>query len=132
MNPSNSLPINWSTQTNAYNEQDQSPFTGSMPSFLGPSDLGASYQNPLETHRSGFSAIDQDVSMTGNEAENAATALQQLAGPSTNNTTSRPTKSDRLDWDRYKPIIKDLYIDQNKNLPETMKFMSENHSFVAR
>lgn len=92
--------------------------------------FGTRQQNPFETHHSDFAEADHDVNMTGNDSERVA--LQQVADPSIENTRSRPADKQRLDWDSHKAIIKDLYIDQNKSLPETMKIMGDSYSFHAR
>ena len=40
-------------------------------------------------------------------------------------------RGERLDWNAHKDIIKKLYIDQNRSLPETMEAMKERYSFDA-
>lgn len=50
-------------------------------------------------------------------------------------TTATPVKSgrtpSRYDWSKYMPIIKKLYIDDDKTLKEVLEIMQREHNFVA-
>ena len=46
-------------------------------------------------------------------------------------TTSRRSKYRNLDWDGAKARIKELYLDEDRTLQETMRIMKEAHSFDA-
>lgn len=37
----------------------------------------------------------------------------------------------RYDWSKYMPIIKKLYIDEDKTLKEVLETMQREHNFVA-
>ena len=52
------------------------------------------------------------------------------AGPPGNNTTRR-SKYRHLDWEAHKGRIKQLYLDDDKTLAETMDIMKTGHSFEA-
>ena len=39
------------------------------------------------------------------------------------------SKYGKLDWDRYKEEIRSLYLEENRNLADTMRIMKERHSF---
>lgn len=57
------------------------------------------------------------------------------AGSSPSSSTSseqeRPRVLRESDWLRYRPRIKQLYIDQNLTLKEVMDIMRAEHSFFA-
>ena len=46
-------------------------------------------------------------------------------------TASRRSKYKGLDWDEHKPKIKELYLDEDRSLSETMRIMKEAYSFNA-
>lgn len=50
-------------------------------------------------------------------------------------TSTKPSKSGRMpsryDWSKHKPIIKKLYIDEDKTLKEMLEIMQREHNFVA-
>lgn len=50
-------------------------------------------------------------------------------------TSAKPFKSgrtpSRYDWSKHKPMIKKLYIDEDKTLKEMMEIMQREHNFVA-
>ncbi|KAJ4417851.1 hypothetical protein N0V82_005908 [Gnomoniopsis sp. IMI 355080] len=50
-------------------------------------------------------------------------------------TSAKPVKSgrtpSRYDWSKHKPMIKKLYIDEDKTLKEMMEIMQREHNFVA-
>ncbi|KAJ4388058.1 hypothetical protein N0V93_008663 [Gnomoniopsis smithogilvyi] len=50
-------------------------------------------------------------------------------------TSTKPLKSgrtpSRYDWSKHKPIIKKLYIDEDKTLKEMLEIMQREHNFVA-
>jgi hypothetical protein len=88
-----------------------------------------SYHNPFQADTAYSLQHNTDVSMTGPEVENLPPSSIAKAPPERG--SSRRVKYDHLDWDTHKAAIRSLYIDQNKNLSETMESMRNLHSFDA-
>lgn len=126
---SNSLyPFDWNNQKSAYNGLVHDPLGEPSPVISGSSAFSASYQNPF---RAGTANVPQpsDISMEGIEMEQPPAPSTASAQPETG--SSRRAKFEQLDWNAHKASIKNLYLDENKSLPETMKVMNDIHSFKA-
>jgi hypothetical protein len=48
------------------------------------------------------------------------------------NAATRARRIDPEDWERLRPQVEELYINDDKKLEEVMDIMALNHSFYAR
>lgn len=46
-------------------------------------------------------------------------------------TSQKPKLADPLNWDAQRPLIKKLYLDENRPLTEVMKLMKRDQGFSA-
>ncbi|KAF5705093.1 rhomboid family [Fusarium mundagurra] len=71
--------------------------------------------------------VAEDPTVPGeyvNELPNTAASIPA-------NRPGRRRKYDNLDWESHRAVLKQLYLDENKTLAETMAKMKERYSFVA-
>ena len=129
MNPYQYFQTGYDNRLPANNGQVRGLFTESSRPASGSSIFGTSYQAQLQNNIANYPQPENDTLMEDAEAQEQATLAAARAQPRT--TSSRPAKSQQLDWKTHKPAIKRLYIDQNKSLPETMQAMDEQYSFKA-
>lgn len=133
MNPHPSMPFGWHNDGTAYGQQVHGLLGGSSQMPSNSAAFEASYQIPFAADMANEAQPSNDVSMANYETE---PQLGPQPGPSIhraqrNARPSRRARSEHLDWNAYKDTIKELYIDQNKSLPETMAVMNEQYSFNA-
>ncbi|KAL8767768.1 MAG: hypothetical protein Q9209_005854 [Squamulea sp. 1 TL-2023] len=89
----------------------------------------ASYQNPVVTDTANEGQPSNDVSIMNHEIEPQPRPI--IPGAVQVARSSHRARSGHLDWNTYKETIKELYINQNKSLPETMDAMNKQYSFDA-
>ena len=129
MDPHPSFQFGWENDENTYDQQghgllglhSQTPTTSSV--------FGQQYQMPIAAHLANEVQVSNDTPMRNNEEEPQPAPLPHGAQPDTR-FQSRG-RSERLDWNAHKDMIRELYIDQNYSLPETMEAMRERYSFDA-
>lgn len=111
---------------------------------------------PVFSHRDGFNGATsiqssvQEASGVGlSSGYDPAQILTSMLQDLSNNVSSQPNRSNEwpmhppssprssmtlavtpLDWENYRDVIRSLYIDQNKSLPETMKIMEDTFRFT--
>ncbi|KAM0277130.1 hypothetical protein ACHAO9_012640 [Fusarium lateritium] len=96
------------------NAPDQ-PYFPSHPGIAGVSQAPAhAAEEPNPTVPEGYA----------NEQPNAAASTQA-------NRPGRRRRYDNLDWESHREVLKQLYLDDNNTLSETMARMEERYSFVA-
>ncbi|KAL8777117.1 MAG: hypothetical protein Q9213_007998 [Squamulea squamosa] len=98
-----------------------------MPSMSSAFD--ATYQNPFATDTANEGQPSNDVSMMMYEIEPQLGPT--IPGADQDARSSRRARNGHLDWNAFKETIKELYINQNKSLPETMDAMNKQYSFNA-
>jgi hypothetical protein len=96
--------------------------------LLPPSDAAAagSFNNDNARGQSPRDVIMKDETKTSQHHHEPAQDIQEQP-----KTSLRRSKYGNLDWDRYKEQIRELYLDDNKSLDDTMRTMEEKHSFTA-
>ncbi|KAL8713832.1 MAG: hypothetical protein Q9225_006682 [Loekoesia sp. 1 TL-2023] len=133
MDPHPSTPFGWHNDGTAYAQQSHGLLGGSSQIPSTSAAFEASYQNPFAAGMANEAQPGNDVSMANYEME-PQPGLQpgpSIHGAQRGARPSRRARSGHLDWNAYKDTIKELYIDQNKSLPETMEAMNERYSFNA-
>lgn len=131
MDPHNQFSAAWDSRGPAYNQQGYG-LSGDYSNSQVPSGSFAfepPYQNSFQAHEAYKLQPNTDVSMTGYEVEERPAPSIAKAPPEIR--SSRRAKYEHLDWDAHKAAIQSLYMDQNKNLSETMESMKTIHSFDA-
>ena len=88
-----------------------------------------SYEMPFAPDSTNEVQLRNDVSIGNNEVEPQPAQVRHEVQPDAR-FPSRG-RGERLDWNGHKDMIKKLYVDQNKSLPETMEAMKERYSFDA-
>ena len=91
-------------------------------------NFNASYQDPIQAPLANDAPSNNDVHM-GNDDMGHLLTVQ--ATPRRKRGPTRRKRSENLDWNKHKKTIKELYITQNKTLPETKEEMEQLHSFNA-
>lgn len=127
MEPYRSIPLDWGNPGSAYNEQSRSGFRFSRNLVPVPFNIGTVYQTQFQNGMA--DNAQADIIMDNNEPEEQPARSALEAQPA--RAQSSRARSAHLDWDSHKDRIKDLYIDKNKSLPETMKAMDEVYFFKA-
>jgi hypothetical protein len=87
-----------------------------------------SYQNPLQVNAA-YGLQPDDIAMQYSGVEGHP--ILSVAKAQTDTRPSRRAKYGHLDWKAHKIAIRNLYMDQNKSLSETMAVMKNMHSFDA-
>lgn len=129
MESDQSFSLGWGNHGSAYDEQVHGLFEGASQLASSSSAFGTSYQIHPRVGIVGNVQAHNDIPMEDYEAQEQPAPSAVRAPPET--APSRRTKSQHHDWDAHKALIKRLYIDQNKSLPETMEAMERLHSFKA-
>ena len=88
-----------------------------------------SYRNPFTADMGNGFQPSNDVSME--DQQTGPPPIPSIPGAQTEARASRRARSEHLDWNAYKETIRELYIEQNNSLAETMEAMKEDYSFNA-
>lgn len=88
-----------------------------------------SYQNPFTADRANEIQPSNDVAME--DQQTGLPPIPSIPGAQAEARALRRPRSEHLDWNAYKAKIEELYMTQNKTLPETMEAMNEKYSFNA-
>lgn len=95
-------------------------------SFVQPFGLAQNQSNGLAVDRAFLpNAMELDDQPSNNNGILPAAVLEKSEG------SSRRLKYRRLDWDRYQDRLRQLYLEENLTLTETIKIMKEEHGFDA-
>jgi hypothetical protein len=121
----------WDSHRSAYNQQvhDLSGESSNNQLAFGSFAFEPSYQDSFQADTAYNHQPNTDVPMTGDEVEELPAPSIATATPGVG--SSRRAKYEHLDWNEHKAAIHSLYMDQNKNLSETMESMKILHSFDA-
>lgn len=104
---------------------DEGAINSQVPSHPFTFQVQPQYQASFQVNQYGLQSNSNDQIAT-NEAEQLPAPFVEQVEPH-----SHRAKYDHLDWDVHKAAIESLYMDQNKNLSETMGIMKDRYSFVA-
>lgn len=121
------FPFGWGYQGPTDNQQPSSP--GQFPNTaMESSSTLFSYQNLLQVNAA-YDLRPDDMTVKYGGVEGHPTL--SVAEAQTDTRPSRRAKYGYLDWKAHKAAIRNLYMDQNKSLSETMEVMKNVHSFDA-
>lgn len=118
----------WDRNGNAYHQPVHDIFDSSSLILSDSPAFQPSYHDPFTTMEN-KAQPSSEISMGNNETE--LHSAPSIRGAQMDARPTRRARSDRLDWDACKDTIKELYIDQNKSLSETMAVMRKEYSFNA-
>ncbi|KAK8084450.1 hypothetical protein PG997_005721 [Apiospora hydei] len=95
----------------------------------GPSTIGPPFNAQGSSGTDSANGDTADAPMEG--AALMQPPLRAVSETVPHTSTNRRSKYKHLDWDAHKDIIRQLYLDDDKTLAETMDTMKNTHSFEA-
>ena len=124
--PKSSVLVMDSSQAFSFTWDPQGPtYTSRTDNLFGDPSFHTSA--PFQT--SGYiTQSSNDVQMEGADIQLDSQSATTTNRPGAITPSSRP-RNERLDWSAHYATIKQLYIDENKSLPQTKEIMEQNHSF---
>ncbi|KAL9010743.1 MAG: hypothetical protein Q9173_004349 [Seirophora scorigena] len=129
MDSHGSIPFSWPNDETAYDQQIHGLLGGSSQIPSSSAAFRASYQTPFAPDMVHEAEPNNNVSM-GNYETGPQPGLF-IHEAQRDGRSSRRARSGHLDWSAHKDTIKELYLDQNMTLAQTMKAMNEQYSFDA-
>lgn len=122
----------WDVHSQPNNQHGQGFPGGPSNGQTSPSQFafGPSYPLSIQAGLEYRPQPDGDVPMPDDEVEDKLSP--QIAGPEAGKSgTARRAKYGHLNWAAHKHTIKQLYLDEDKTLTETIEMMKRLHSFDA-
>ena len=121
--------FSWQNDGTPFDQQVHSLFERHSQIPSTPSVFEPSYQTPFAAHLANEVQLSNEVSRgnndEGSQPASAVYGIQPGAG------FPNRGMGERLDWNAHKDKIRELYVEQNNSLPETMEAMKELYSFDA-
>ena len=109
MDPQQPFSFGWDIHGPAYNDQVQDLLGGPSQPVPGASTFSAPYQIPLQQGVADDLQSDNDVLREGRSEPRGQPAPSDVrTEPGTR--SSRPARTESLNWNAHKAVIKDLYI----------------------